>query len=283
MSKPVYITSDSTCDLTPALLERFNIKTVPLHVVLGEENYLDGVEFTPEMIYERYAKDKVLPRTAAVSPQEFTDFFTPLVEAGYEVIFMGISSCLSATYQNAVIAAQDLPGVYPVDTLQLTTGVGEMLLTACQMRDEGKDAVTIAEAMKALIPKVNVSFVIDTLEYMWKGGRCTGVTAFGANLLNLKPCIEMREGKLEVCKKYRGNIQKVYEKYIAERLSGKNVNPNYIFITTSDDPSPELAKRLEDTVRQAVPQVKEILFTRTSCTVTSHCGSGTMGVLFLEA
>ncbi len=283
MSKPVYITSDSTCDLTPALLERFQIKTVPLHVLLGEENYLDGVEFTPEMIYERYAKDKVLPRTAAVSPQEFTDFFTPLVEAGYEVVFMGISSGLSATYQNAVIAAQDLPGVYPVDTLQLTTGVGEMLLSACQMRDEGKDAATIAQAMKELIPKVNVSFVIDTLEYMWKGGRCTGVAAFGANLLNLKPCIEMREGKLEVCKKYRGNIQKVYEKYIAERLSGKNVNPNYIFITTSDDPSPELAKRLEDTVRQAVPQVKEILFTRTSCTVTSHCGSGTMGVLFLEA
>lgn len=283
MSKPVYITSDSTCDLTPALLERFQIKTVPLHVLLGEENYLDGVEFTPEMIYERYAKDKILPRTAAVSPQEFTDFFTPLVEAGYEVVFMGISSGLSATYQNAVIAAQDLPGVYPVDTLQLTTGVGEMLLSACQMRDEGKDAATIAQAMKELIPKVNVSFVIDTLEYMWKGGRCTGVAAFGANLLNLKPCIEMREGKLEVCKKYRGNIQKVYEKYIAERLSGKNVNPNYIFITTSDDPSPELAKRLEDTVRQAVPQVKEVLFTRTSCTVTSHCGSGTVGVLFLEA
>lgn len=283
MSKPVYITSDSTCDLTPELLERFQIKTVPLHVLLGEENYLDGVDFTPEMIYERYAKDKTLPRTSAVSPQEFTDFFTPLVEAGYEVVFMGISSGLSATYQNAVIAAQDLPGVYPVDTLKLTTGVGEMLLAACQMRDEGKDAATIAQAMVDLIPKVNVSFVIDTLEYMWKGGRCTGVTAFGANLLNLKPCIEMREGKLEVCKKYRGNIQKVYEKYIAERLGGKEVNPNYIFITTSDDPSPELAQRLEGAVRKAVPQVKEVFFTRTGCTVTSHCGSGTMGVLFLEA
>ena len=283
MSKPVYITSDSTCDLTPELLERFQIKTVPLHVLLGEENYLDGVDFTPEMIYERYAKDKTLPRTSAVSPQEFTDFFTPLVEAGYEVVFMGISSGLSATYQNAVIAAQDLPGVYPVDTLKLTTGVGEMLLAACQMRYEGKDAATIAQAMVDLIPKVNVSFVIDTLEYMWKGGRCTGVTAFGANLLNLKPCIEMREGKLEVCKKYRGNIQKVYEKYIAERLGGKEVNPNYIFITTSDDPSPELAQRLEGAVRKAVPQVKEVFFTRTGCTVTSHCGSGTMGVLFLEA
>ena len=161
MSKPVYITADSTCDLTPALLERFHVKTIPLHIVLGEENYLDGVDFTQEMIYERYAKDKVLPRTAAVSPQEFTDFFTPLVEAGYEVVFLSISSGLSGTYQNAVIAAQDLPGVYPVDSLQLTTGMGEMVLAACEMRDEGKDAASIAQAMQDLIGRVNVSFVID--------------------------------------------------------------------------------------------------------------------------
>ncbi|MCI5499279.1 MAG: DegV family protein [Clostridiales bacterium] len=282
MSKPVYITSDSTCDLTPELLERFNIKIVPLHVVLGEETYLDGVEFTPEMIYERYAKDKTLPRTSAVSPQEFTDFFTPLVEAGYEVVFLSISSGLSSTYQNAVIAAQDLPGVYPVDTLKLTTGVGQMLFAACRMRDEGKDAATIAQAMVEMIPRVNVSFVIDTLEYMQKGGRCTGVAAFGANLLNLKPCIEMREGKLEVCKKYRGNIQKVYDKYITERLSSKPVCPDYIFITTSVDPGPELTKHLEEVVRAAVPEVKEVLFTRDGCTVVSYCGPGTLGVLFLE-
>lgn len=178
------------------------------------------------MIYERYAKDKVLPLDSCGEvPRKFTDFFTPLVEAGYEVVFLSISSGLSGTYQNAVIAAQDLPGVYPVDSLQLTTGMGEMVLAACEMRDEGKDAASIAQAMQDLIGRVNVSFVIDTLEYMWKGGRCTGVTAFGANLLNLKPCIEMRNGKLEVCKKYRGNIEKVYEKYIAERLKGKKVDP----------------------------------------------------------
>ena len=158
-----------------------------------------------------------------------------------------------------------------------------MVLAACEMRDEGKDAASIAQAMQDLIGRVNVSFVIDTLEYMWKGGRCTGVTAFGANLLNLKPCIEMRNGKLEVCKKYRGNIEKVYEKYIAERLKGKKVDPRYIFITTSNAPTPELAARLESAVRKAVPEAQEIFFTRTGCTVTSHCGPGTMGVLFLEA
>ena len=283
MSKPVCITADSTCDLTQELLERFQVKTIPLHVLLVEESYLDGVDFTQEMIFQRYAKDKVLPRTAAISPQEFTDFFTPLVEAGYEVVFLCISSGLSGTYQNAVIAAQDLPGVYPVDSQQLTTGMGEMILAACGMRDKGMDAASIAQAMEEMIPRVNVSFVLDTLEYMWKGGRCTGVTAFGANLLNLKPCIEMRKGKLEVCKKYRGSIEKVYEKYIAERLAGKTIDPTYFFITTSSPPSPELAQRLEDAVRKAVPGVQEIFFTRTGCTVTSHCGPGTMGVLFVEA
>lgn len=282
MSKPVFITADSTSDLSPELAERFNIKIAPLHVTLGDETYLDGVEFTPEMIYERYDRDKTLPRTAAVSPQEFNAFFGPLVEQGYEVVFLAISSELSGTYQNAVIAAQDLPGIYPVDTRKLTTGICEMLIVACGMRDEGKDAAAIAQAMQDMIPRVNVSFVIDTLEYMWKGGRCTGVTAFGANLLKLKPCIEMRDGKLEVCKKYRGNIFKVYEKYIEERLTGKDVDPNFIFITTSLDLAPEVRDTLEALVRRLVPELKELVFGRVGCTVTSHCGPGTLGLLFLE-
>lgn len=281
MSKPVCITADSTCDLTQELLDRFHIKTVPLHVLLGEETYLDGVNFTQEMIFDRYAKDKILPRTAAVSPQEFTNFFTPLVEAGYEVVHLDISSELSGTYQNAVIAAAELPGVYPIDTRKLTTGMGQMLLEACRLRDEGKDAQTIVQAMQDLIPKVNVSFVIDTLEYMWKGGRCTGVTAFGANLLNLKPCIEMREGKLEVCKKYRGNIFKVYEKYITERMSGKKIRPDYFFVTTSNALTVEHQTMLSALIRSIAP-IKEIFYTRTGCTVTSHCGPGTLGILFLE-
>lgn len=280
MSKPVYITADSTCDLSPEILERFHIKIAPLHVLIGDEDYLDWVNFTPDMIYERYERDKVIPRTAAVTPQEFVDFFTPLVEAGYEVVHLDISSKMSGTYQNAAIVAQDLPGVYPVDTQQLTTGMGQMILEACRMRDEGIDAATIAKAMIDLIPKVDTSFVIDTLEYIWKGGRCTGVTAFGANLLQLKPCIEMRDGQLEICKKYRGNIFKVYEKYIRERLTGKKVRPDYIFITTSNDLSPEVQDRLSNLIRSITP-VKEIFFTRDGCVVTCHCGPGTLGLLFM--
>lgn len=281
MSKPVYITADSTCDLPPELLERFHIKIVPLHVLLGEENYLDGVDFTPDMIFERYKTDKILPRTAAVSPQEFEDFFGPLVEAGYEVVHMDISSELSATYQNAVIASQELPVVYPIDTRHLSNSISLLLLEACRLRDEGKSAAEIARAVTDLIPKVQTSFVIDTLEYLWKGGRCTGVAAFGANLLNLKPCIEMRDGQLEVGKKYRGNIVKVYEKYIAERLTGRNIRSDYVFIVSSNELSQDVAEKLEGLVRSMIG-VQEVFFARAGSTISAHCGPGTMGILFME-
>jgi len=281
MSKPVYITVDSTSDIPPELCERFQIKVAPLHVHLGEDEYLDGVNFNQDMIYERYAKDKTLPRTSAVTPQEFLAFFSPLVEAGYEVVHLDISSELSGTYQNAVIAAQELEGVHPIDTRSLTNGITQMAIHACRLRDEGKDAETIVQAMQELIPKANVSFVLDTLEYMWKGGRCSGVTAFGANLLNLKPCIEMRDGKLEVIKKYRGNIHKVYDKYITERISGRKIRPEFIFISSEPAMEEDLKAHLTELVKSLVP-VNELIFTRLSCTVTSHSGPGTLGILFLD-
>lgn len=281
MSKPVYITADSTCDLPRELLERFNIKVAPLHVLLGEESYLDGVDFTPDMIFERYKADKVLPRTAAVSPQEFEDFFGPLVEAGYEVVHLDISSELSATYQNAVIASQEIPGVYPIDTRHLSGSISLLLVEACRLRDEGKSAAEIAQAVMDLIPKVQTSFVIDTLEYLWKGGRCTGVAAFGANLLNLKPCIEMRDGKLEVGKKYRGNIFKVYEKYIAERLADRAVRSDCVFIVSSNELPQDVAEKLEKLIRSMI-EVKEVFFVRAGSTISAHCGPGTLGILFME-
>ncbi|MDY4429968.1 DegV family protein [Evtepia sp.] len=281
MSKPVYITADSTCDMPPELQERFNIKIAPLHVNIGTDSYLDGVNFSSDTIFERYEKEKLLPRTAAVSPQEFTDFFTPLVEAGYEVVHLDISSDLSATYQNAVIAAEDLPGVYPIDTRELTSSISLIIMRVCALRDEGKSAQEIVQAVHELMPKAHTSFVIDTLEYMWKGGRCTGVTAFGANLLHLKPCIEMREGKLEVCKKYRGNIFKVYEKYIEDRLTGKKVWPEYLFITTGSALSEEEKEKLSALVHR-LTDVKEVLFSRVGSTVACHCGPGTLGLLYLD-
>ena len=176
--------------------------------------------------------------------QEFLDFFTPLVEQGYEIVHLDISAELSNTFNAARLAAAELEGVYVVDSRMLSTGVGLLAIEGAECRDRGMGAAEIAEHLESLTGKVSTSFVLDTLEFMWKGGRCTGVAALGANLLKLKPGLEMKDGKLGVYKKYRGNIEKVYEQYIRERLEGKSVRPGHIFITESGEIEPEVVERM---------------------------------------
>ena len=191
MSKPVIITADSTCDLSQDLLERFSIKTIPLTILLGEESFYDGFDFTPADMYVRYRADGTLPKTSAPSVQQFIDFFRPFVEAGCEIVHLDIGSELSSSYSTACIAASELGGVYPVDSRMLSTGVGLLVIEAAECRDRGMKAAEIAEHVASLTDKVDTSFVLDTLEFMWKGGRCSGVAALGANLLHLKPALEM--------------------------------------------------------------------------------------------
>lgn len=281
MSKPVVITADSTCDLSQELVERYDIKIIPLTVTLGEESFLDGAGFTPADLYKRYRADGTLPKTSAVGIQEFLDFFGPMTEAGYEVVHLDISADLSATFQNAQLAAQELGGVYPVDSRMLSTGVGLLAIEAADCRDKGMSAAEIAGHLNSLTDKVDTSFVLDTLEFMWKGGRCSGVAALGANLLKLKPALEMKDGKLGVYKKYRGSMKNVYKQYIRERLEGKKVRPGHVFITESGEIEPETIKELEETIRACI-EVKEIHHTLAGCTVSSHCGPKTMGVLFIN-
>ena len=275
------ITADSTCDLSRDLLDRFSIQTIPLTILLGEESYSDGVNFTPEELYRRYRADGTLPKTSAPSVQNFIDFFRPFVEAGYEVVHLEISSELSSSFSTACIAAAELGGVYPVDSRMLSTGVGLLAIEAAECRDKGMEAKEIAEHVAALTDKVDTSFVLDTLEFMWKGGRCSGVAALGANLLHLKPGLEMSGGKLGVFKKYRGGIKSVYKQYVAERLAGKNIRPGHVFITNSGEVDEATLAELEALVRSAVP-VREIHHTTAGCTVASHCGPKTLGVLFIN-
>ena len=227
------------------------------------------------------AKDGSLPKTAAPSVQDFLDFFGPLTEQGYEVVHLDISAELSGTYNAASIAAQELEGVYTVDTRMLSTGVGLLCIEGAECADRGMAAADIAEHLRSLTGKVDTSFVLDTLEFMWKGGRCSGVAALGANLLRLKPGLEMKDGKLGVYKKYRGNIEAVYKQYVTERLAGKSVRPNHVFITESGEVSPAVLEELEALVRSLI-DVNEIHHTRAGCTVSSHCGPKTLGVLFIN-
>lgn len=275
------ITADSTCDLSPELLERFQIKTIPLTIQLGDESFLDGQGFTPELMYKRYRQDGTLPKTAACSIQQFIDFFSQFTAAGYEVVHLDISSELSCSYANARLAAQELEGVYPVDSQMLSTGVGLLAIEGAECRDKGMSAEEIARHLTALTDKVDTSFVLDTLEFMWKGGRCSAVASLGANLLKLKPALEMKDGKLGVYKKYRGSITAVYQQYIKERLAGKSIRPGHVFITESGEIEEATVTELEALVRELIP-VKEIHHTTAGCTISSHCGPKTLGVLFIN-
>lgn len=282
MKKPVLITADSTVDLSPELKERYDIRIMPLMITLGEDHFMDdGSSFTPLDMYERYHKDGMLPKTAAPGVQEFLDFFMPLVEQGYEIVHLDISAELSNTFNAARLAAAELEGVYVVDSRMLSTGVGLLAIEGAECRDKGMGAKEIAEHLESLRQKVSTSFVLDTLEFMWKGGRCTGVTALGANLLKLKPGLEMKDGKLGVYKKYRGNIEKVYEQYIRERLEGKKVRPGHIFITESGEIEPEVVERM-CTLARELSGCREVHHTMAGCTVSTHCGPKTLGVLFIE-
>lgn len=281
MSKPVIITADSTCDLSQELLERYGIKTLPLTILLGEESFYDGEGFAPEQMYERYRLDGTLPKTSAPGLQQITEFFSRFTEQGFEVVHLDISSELSSTYNNARIAALELGGVYPVDSRMLSNGIGLLAIEGAECRDRGMSAAEIAEHLASLTGKVDTSFVLDTLEFMWKGGRCSGVAALGANLLKLKPALEMRDGRLEVYKKYRGSIENVYRQYVRERLAGKSVRPGHFFITNSGEVDEAVMTSLDALVRELIP-VQEIHHATAGCTISSHCGPKCFGILFIN-
>ena len=281
MSQKILIASDSTSDLSPELIERYNVKTLSLGVTLGENQYKDGVDIDPDGIYEYYNKTGQLPKTSAINLAEFADFFQKYTEEGYEIVFFTISSQMSSTHQNAKLAAEEFEGVYVVDTKNLSTGGGLLVLAACDMVAEGKTAAEIAEACAALTSCVSASFVIDSLEFLHKGGRCSALAAFGANLLNLKPCIVVKDGRMGVGKKYRGSFQKVLTSYVADHVTDySNIDLSRVFVTHAGCDEAIYTQCVEQ-VKQLAP-FKEVLVTRAGCTISSHCGRNTLGVLFLQ-
>lgn len=281
MSKPVVITADSTVDLSPELLNRYRIHTIPLTINLGNDSFPDDESFTSLVMYERYRLDGTLPKTSAPSLQAFLDFFSFFTEKGFDIVHLDISAELSSSYNVAQMAAKELSGVYVIDSRMLSTGIGLLAVEAAECRDRGMCATEIAEHLNELKEKVSVSFVLDTLEFMWKGGRCNSVAAFGANLLRIKPALEMRNGKLEIYKKYRGGIEKVYRQYITERLTGKNIRPGHVFLTESG----EVEQNIVDGLLQLIKELsgcREIHHTVAGATISSHCGPKCLGVLFIE-
>ena len=280
MSK-IIISSDSTCDLSAELKERYDVKIIPLGVTLGDKVYRDGVDITPDDIYAHHAKTGELPKTTAANVGECIDYFTELTKDGDAVIHFTISSTMSSTYSNACLAAAEFENVYVVDSQNLSTGGGLLVVAAAEMAKSGMEAPAIVEKLQELAPCVDASFVIDSLEYLHKGGRCSALAMLGANLLKLKPCIEVKGGAMGVGKKYRGVYSRVLTEYVNERLTNvDDIDTSRVFVTHAGCDS-EIVDAVVEQVK-ATGIFKEVFLTRAGCTVSSHCGANTLGVLFIR-
>ena len=276
----IKILSDSTCDLSPALLAENEITLVPLTVVKGDEQFKDGVTITAADIFAHVAAGGDLCSTAANSIGEYADIFEQYTD--YDgVIQITIGSGFSSCYQNATLAAEDYPNVRVVDSQNLSTGQGLVVLKACELAKTATDLDALADEIRAYTEKVEASFLVDKLDYLAKGGRCSAVAALGANLLNLKPCIEVKNGKMGVVKKYRGKYEKCLASYVKERLAGReDIDRKTLFVTKT-----EVSDTCYEAVMAAVAEngnFEQTYETVAGCTVSCHCGPGTLGVLFVR-
>lgn len=277
----IKITSDSTCDLSKQLLEKYDITIVPLTVIKDDTAYIDSVTITTDEIFAHVAAGGSLCSTTAVSVGEYQEWFGKFADSYDAVVHINISSEFSSCYQNACLAAEEFENVVAIDSRNLSTGHGLVVLKACELAN----SVASLEEMKAVLDeftsKVEASFLLDRLEYMVKGGRCSAATALGANLLNLKPCIEVKNGKMFVVKKYRGNYSKCLASYVKDRLADrKDLDKQTLFVTHTPI-SDDCKQAVEEAVAEYA-DFENIYWTQAGCTISCHCGPGTLGVLFVR-
>ena len=275
----VKVSSDSISDLGNLYEER-GIARLPIPIVLGDRTGLDG-DITPSDIYDFFDRTKTTPKTSAVSPEEYYNFFSAQTEDGSELVHFTISSEMSSCYRNAVAAAERCKGVYVVDSRNLSTGAGLLVLYADDLAKAGLTGAEIKAKADARSGAVQASFVVDTMTFLYRGGRCSGVAAFIASVLKIKPCIAVTGGKMEVCQKYRGSTDKAIVKYVADTLrSYPDPDLKYVFVTHTSA-RPEVVETVKREVLAAFPSAN-IIETIAGATVTSHCGKGTLGVLYFN-
>ena len=276
----IKITATSTCDLPAELLERYEITPVPLYVSFGGNTCRDGVDAGPEEIFRHVEGGGALPSTAAVNIADYQALFAELSPKYDHVLHITIGSEFSCCYQNALVAAEEYPNVHIVDSRNLTVGQGILALEAAIAAQRGDSIESILAMLDSSIDKVDTTFVVDKLDYLAKGGRCSSVVALGANLLKLKPCIVLADGKMTVGKKYRGAFDKVLPDYVRDQLSGKAVQTDRIIIVhTRCDPA--IPAAVEQVVRGFGFQ--EVIHTVAGCTISCHCGPNTLGIIFFRA
>jgi len=279
----IRIFADSTADLSPELIERYNVTIIPLHICLDDKEYKDGLEITPDEIYKWADEHNTTPKTSAVSMEDAENAFKPVIDAGDEIIVFTISSKMSTTYNVFNIAAENLNAadkISVIDSENLSTGIGLLVLAACDMVKAGEKREDIVDAINKLRPMVRASFVVDTLVYLHRGGRCSSVAALAGGMLKLHPEIVVRDGAMLADKKYRGKIDAVTLEYAHDmELQLLDARPERVFITHSGASEKVIAdiKAYLESLRS----FKEIHITRAGGVISSHCGPGTLGVLFI--
>lgn len=279
----VFLTIDSACDLPDGFSERYtDYEVVPLHIILGDDSFEDGINITSSDVIHYVDKTNTLPKTASMASWEYTEVFTRLTSLGLSVVHLSLSSKISASYQNALIASRDFDNVYVVDSLHLSSSMALLLMKACKMRDNGLSAEKIAAGLEKIKHNAITSLIVDKLDYLYKGGRCSALSVFGANALHIKVCVESREGSLYVKKKYRGQLLKCQQSYIDDMLTehSGNIDRSAAILGYTAGLSPKNEAILIDRIKKNY-DFKEIFVAHPGCTITSHCGPDTLAVFFM--
>jgi len=277
----IKITCDSAADLNE-LFKQNDVDVIPLFVNLGSDEYLDGVTVTPQNIYDFVAEKGILPKTAARNAEDFKEFFKKYVDDGYKVVHFSISDKMSMMYKSACAAAEELGSVYVVDSKSLSTGIGLLVLSATDMLKEGKTAEEIFNRSVERVKHVQASFVVNTMDYLYKGGRCSGLAAFAATKLKIKPSLLVVDGEITVYNKYFSKTgRRALNKYMEDILEQfDNPDTTRIFITHTEM-SAETVDMVRDYIKEKT-KFKTIIETVAGSTITSHCGPGTLGILYIN-
>lgn len=280
MPKPIMVSCDSACDLSPEMRERYAIQVTSMYIHQDGKVYRDGIDISPHSIYDTYEKKGVLPTTSAIPPEEYREFFEQYTCRGFSVVHIALSSGISSTCQDAMLAAAELQDVYVVDSQALSCSGGLLAIEACRMRDGGMTAGEIYGALQELVERTNTSFIVGKLTYLAKGGRCSTVTALGANILGIKPAVEMAGGTLSVGKKYRGKTPDAFEKFLKDKLNlAQQEGDGGIACVYHAGIDEQLFAHLVRLTEES-GIFREVLTARAGSIISSHCGRETIGFTF---
>lgn len=274
--------TDSTADLTEELREKYDIPFVPLYVNLKDKTYRDQIDIDTEKLYDLVEYHDELPKTSAPSVEDFINAFSPWVKKGYKILFLSVSSEISATYQTAILASKEFKEgfVNIIDTRNLSMGIGLLAIRTAEMIDEGNSLPEIIENINNLIPKIRTSFIIDNLKYLHMGGRCSSIEMIAGSILNIRPQIYVEDGSLIVLEKYKGNKSKTIEKFHRNFLKSDS-KPNKKRIIVGHSADKEYANKLVDLIEDEY-EFEEVLLMEAGTVISSHCGAGTVGIIYLE-